>query len=399
MRKILFGIITVCMISTMVCTNVNAIDFSGQEDKYIKICSSTTLAKSKKSVCKKFNSYLKNKNSKLKSQIASDKDDLEDTNDDIESVEKKISSINSKITEKEKEISYLEKSITKIKNNIEKKDNEMKARMYAMQSDYNSNYFIDFIFGSSDFSDFFSRLSSLNDVTAYEKELIDELTEQKAELDKQKNTLSTAKANLESQKAEANALQQKLTALKKEQQQKIAANQKESKKISAAQQEINETLTEIVNSTPKGDNGGTVIKGSTGNAEVGYKIASLAVSKCGSPYYWGHSGPSTFDCSGLVYWAHKQAGLSLGRSTANSYAHSGKAVSYSQLQAGDVVCFRRSGSSRYHHIAIYIGGGNVVHASGEGSTCLGNHASLGHVVKRTSLSSFSKYQKAYRRLY
>ena len=98
-------------------------------------------------------------------------------------------------------------------------------------------------------------------------------------------------------------------------------------------------------------------------------------------------------------WAHKKAGVRGGRLTANGYARSGKAISASELQAGDIVAFRRSGSSRYHHIGIYIGGGIIVHASGEGSTCHGNHASIGHVVKRTPLSSFSKYKKAYRRLY
>ena len=399
MKKTIYGLISLCMVFTLVVTNVNSTNFEGKEDKYIKICSSTTLAKSKKSICKEFNTYLKNKNSKLRKEIVSDKNKVSETSDDIKEVESKINSLNTQISTKEKEINYLLSSIKKIKSNIEKKDNEMRDRLYAMQSDYNSNFFIQFLFGSENFSDFFSRVNSLNDVTAYENELIDELNSEKKELDKQKKTLVQAKANLQSQKQSAATLQKRLVALKKQLQKEITANQNKSKQLSAAQKEIDETLEEITRVVPQNDSGGNVIKGGQGKAEVGYKIAKAAVSKCGSPYYWGASGPNMFDCSGLVYWAHKAGGARIGRSTANSYAHSGKAISASQLQAGDIVAFRRRGSSRYHHIAIYIGGGIVVHASGEGSTCLGNHASRGHVVKRTPLSSFSRYAKAYRRLY
>lgn len=415
MKKVFIGLISLSMASVLVINpkEAKAIDFSGQEDKYIKICSSSNLAKSQQSVCKQFNTYLKKKNSSLKNQISKSKENISDTSNDISKVEaeidsinKKINTINNQINEKQKEINYLQKSISNIKKEIEIKDEEMKKRLYSMQTSYNSDFFIQFLFGADSFSDFFSRITSLNDVTAYEKELVDELTEKKKELDQQKATLETAKANLEAQKKSADALKEKsvalkaqLTTLKKKQQASLAAQQKEQKNISAAQKEINDTLAEIANSIPQNDSGGTVIKGNSGNAETGYKVAQAAVSKIGSPYSWGATGPNMFDCSGLVYWALKQAGVGGGRLTADGYAHSGKAVSASQLQAGDVVAFRRSGSSRYHHISIYIGGGIVVHASGEGSTCHGQHASIGHVVKRTSLSSFSKYGKAYKRLY
>lgn len=401
MKKTFITSLVICTSLSLVIrpVDVQAIDFSKDEDRYIKLCSSSRLTRSNQKVCKQFNSYLKKKNSQLKKDIKETKSEIIDTSDDISEVTKKISTLNAKIKTKEKEINYLLNSITNIEKDIEKKEEKMRERLYVMQSYYNSNTLVDFLFGASNFTDFFSRLNSVNDITSYEKELVEALSNQKNELTKQKSTLTNAKAALQSQKNSAAALQKRLIALQEKQKRELALDQKELSKNAKAQKEIDDALTEMANSLPKDDSGGDVIKGNSGDAETGYKVANFAVSKLGSPYSWGATGPNLFDCSGLVYWAHRKAGVSGGRLTANGYARSGKAISASELQAGDIVAFRRSGSSRYHHIGIYIGGGIIVHASGEGSTCHGNHASIGHVVKRTPLSSFSKYKKAYRRLY
>lgn len=398
MKKILISLISLSMITVLIInpTNVKAINFEGKEDKYIKICSSANLAKSQEKTCKKFNKYLKEKNKKLTAEIKKDQTTLNETKDDILEVQTEISAVQKQINAKQSEINYLTKSINKIEKNIKEKDKEMKDRLYTMQSDYNSNFFIQFLFGANSFSDFFSRINSLNDITAYEKELIKELNEQKKSLNEQKKSLNEARAILQNQKDKADKLKANLTSIKNQAQAQINANKSEVKENEAAQKEINETLAEIANSIPSQDSGGSIIKG---DSATGNKIAEIAIGRLGCPYWWGATGPNYFDCSGLVYYCLKKAGISGGRNTANGYAHSGKSISYSELQAGDVVCFRRSGSSTYHHIGIYIGGGVVVHASGEGSTCVGNHASKGHVVKRTNLSSFSKYTKTYRRLY
>ena len=401
MKKTNIMLLAICISLSLVIgiSTAKAEDFSKKEDYYIKLCSSSRLTTKNKKVCQEFNSYLKKKNANLKKDIKETQQDLKNTKNDINEVSDKIDTLNSQISSKEKEINYLLKSIESIENNINKKEETMRKRLYTMQAYYNSNTFIDFIFGSSSFTDFFSRINSINDITSYEKELVDELTNQKKELNKQKTSLQDAKEALQAQKNANKELQAKLISLEKEQQQEILKAQKESKEITKQQKEVDDALTEMMNSISQGDSGGSAVQGNQGNAAVGYKVATQALSKIGAPYHWGAAGPSMFDCSGLVSWAHKTAGVNVGRTTANGYAHSGKAISASQLQAGDIVAFRRQGSSRYHHIGIYIGTGIVVHASGEGSTCLGNHVSRGHVVKRTPLSDFSKYNKAYRRLY
>ncbi len=85
---------------------------------------------------------------------------------------------------------------------------------------------------------------------------------------------------------------------------------------------------------------------------------NIALSKVGSPYRYGASGPNAFDCSGLVSWAFKQAGKSLPR-TSRAQSTVGTPVSRDQLQPGDLVFFYKPVS----HVGIYIGNGKIVHAS------------------------------------
>ncbi|MTD59503.1 C40 family peptidase, partial [Amycolatopsis pithecellobii] len=91
------------------------------------------------------------------------------------------------------------------------------------------------------------------------------------------------------------------------------------------------------------------------------QAVNVALSKLGSNYVWGATGPSTFDCSGLTLFSYGKAGISLPR-TAASQQGVGMAVSRSQLQPGDLVFF----GSPAHHVGIYLGDGKMVHAPDTG---------------------------------
>ncbi|HSD77044.1 MAG TPA: peptidoglycan-binding protein [Solirubrobacteraceae bacterium] len=69
---------------------------------------------------------------------------------------------------------------------------------------------------------------------------------------------------------------------------------------------------------------------------------SAAMSKIGAPYRYGATGPSSFDCSGLVTWAMRQAGISVPRTSFAQYGI-GTRVSSGQIQAGDLVFFDTAG--------------------------------------------------------
>jgi peptidoglycan DL-endopeptidase CwlO len=95
----------------------------------------------------------------------------------------------------------------------------------------------------------------------------------------------------------------------------------------------------------------------------GDAAVAAALSKLGSPYVWGAEGPDTFDCSGLVQWAYAQAGLSLPRLASDQYFAS-RPVDVSQMLPGDVLvyAYQPGVESTIHHITMYIGNGQMVHA-------------------------------------
>ncbi|MGZ4149280.1 MAG: NlpC/P60 family protein [Actinomycetota bacterium] len=93
--------------------------------------------------------------------------------------------------------------------------------------------------------------------------------------------------------------------------------------------------------------------------------ASIAIaaarSVIGTPYVFGAAGPDAFDCSGLTSWAYAQAGVYLPHSADAQYA-SFPRVPLSDLQPGDIVYYGNYGP----HVALYVGGGTIIHATHPG---------------------------------
>ncbi|MEA2486584.1 MAG: peptidoglycan DL-endopeptidase CwlO, partial [Actinomycetota bacterium] len=84
---------------------------------------------------------------------------------------------------------------------------------------------------------------------------------------------------------------------------------------------------------------------------------NAALSQVGKPYVWGAAGPNSYDCSGLTMWSWAHAGVSLPHSSAAQYSVTARVAS-SDLQPGDLVFF----GSPIHHVAMYIGNGQMVEA-------------------------------------
>lgn len=326
---------------------------------------------------------------------------METTSLSITSVQNELSNLISKIEAKEKEIKYTEFQITTLEADIENKNQLVKDRMYATQGINNSNTMIDFVFGSDNFTDFFSRVDSINELTQSDKDLIEEITKQKEELKIQKANLELAKQNIESQKKQQEILKAEYEELLNKQKQNIVNSQDAIAENTKDANSLDKALSDFYEKSKKDDVGKVsqiATQPGNGSTATGVSIANAALSKQGSRYYWGATGPTYFDCSGLVYWAHNQAGIKLGRTTAAGYANSGKAVAYSQLQVGDVITFDYGRGVA--HIGIYIGNGQMVHASGKGSTTFGQYAD--QCVKVTSIapgSYFYNYINNCRRLY
>ena len=103
---------------------------------------------------------------------------------------------------------------------------------------------------------------------------------------------------------------------------------------------------------------------------TGQKAVSLAMGYLGVPYVWGGASPSGFDCSGLMSYVYGQLGINVPHYTGAIWAAFPK-VSQGDLQPGDMVFFY----SDLHHMGMYIGNGQFIHAP-----------HTGDVVKITPLS-------------
>ncbi|HFM6642180.1 TPA: glucosaminidase domain-containing protein [Enterococcus faecium] len=115
----------------------------------------------------------------------------------------------------------------------------------------------------------------------------------------------------------------------------------------------------------------------TNTTNVQQAIVREAFKHLGKPYVWGAKGPNTFDCSGLTYYVYMKAtGHYIGGWTGEQQ-YAGTQIPVSQAQPGDLVFWGPS-SGVTHHVGIYIGNGQFIHAP-----------QLGDKVRVTSISDFT----------
>ncbi|HEY1675150.1 MAG TPA: NlpC/P60 family protein, partial [Streptosporangiaceae bacterium] len=152
--------------------------------------------------------------------------------------------------------------------------------------------------------------------------------------------------------------------------QKLDQKQKASKALSGEKSVYANLTSEqqaTVQATTVGGSGGTTtpIGGTfTGSTSTnGGQAAAFAVSKLGCPYVYGATGPCNagYDCSGLAQAAWAAAGVSIPRTTYDDWASLAH-VSMSSLEPGDLILYDGEG-----HVAIYVGGGNIVDAPHSGA--------------------------------
>jgi cell wall-associated NlpC family hydrolase len=86
-------------------------------------------------------------------------------------------------------------------------------------------------------------------------------------------------------------------------------------------------------------------------------------------YVWGGAGPTVFDCSGLVQWSMRQAGIAMPRVAADQ-ALTGPSVPVADLQPGDLLFYHTDPTAPDYisHVAIYLGDGLMIQAPEPGKT-------------------------------
>jgi peptidoglycan DL-endopeptidase LytE len=103
----------------------------------------------------------------------------------------------------------------------------------------------------------------------------------------------------------------------------------------------------------------------TGNdSNQSSNVVDVAKKYIGSPYKWGGTSPSGFDCSGFIYYVFNQAGTNIARTNTSGYYS--KSTAISSAKPGDLVFFKNTYKAGISHMGIYLGNGEFIHASDSG---------------------------------
>ncbi|MET8626907.1 NlpC/P60 family protein [Kitasatospora sp. NPDC004669] len=245
---------------------------------------------------------------------------------------------------------------------------------------------------SSKPDNFLNQAGALNQAGDTQKNQLKQLQEQQRKLDQDRTEAQGKLAELESTtqqlKASKEEVQNKLKAAQDllntlTEQERQAIRQAEEKAAAdakakadaaakAAQQQAasdrasrDSGRTDIGSGSSAGSSSSPVVKPAAPGSSHGAAALAAAAGKVGSPYVWGATGPGSFDCSGLMVWAFNQVGVSLPR-TSQEQAGAGTRIGsdISQAQPGDLLIF----FSDAHHVGIYAGNGQVLHAPKPGAS-------------------------------
>lgn len=250
----------------------------------------------------------------LQEQVNALDDEIAAVNATIEDNNAAIANAQQQMEEKRAEIAKLEEELAPIQEIYDAKVRQMYKNR--------STSIIEVLLQTESFGDFISTLNSVAKILSIDNDVITEYNE--------------GKENIEVQLKELEAEAQELEALNQE-------NQRLTSELEEKRQSQNTLLAEAQSKLDQINE---------------YKAASLisyAYKFLGTPYVWGGTTPSGFDCSGFTQYVFRQFGYSIGRTTYDQI-YAGKSVSRSEMKPGDLV-FTHAG-----HVGIYLGNNQFIHA-------------------------------------
>ena len=334
----------------------------------------------------------------------------ESAQNEVSSLQTQLNTVVGKITELESQLSSKGEEIIQAQSDLEDAEAEeqkqyadMKVRIKYMYEAGDQSA-VESLVGSEDFSDMVNKAEYVSNVHNYDRQKLQEYVETKQKISDLKDQLEKEQSQLESMQTEYESQESKLDNLiaskqaevsdldqqieeaeRKAAEEELKRQQEEAARQAAAEAAASSAAnnTTTADNTPSStgsstttttpSNGGSSYddssssdtsssddsssSSSTGSA-TGSAIVSYATQFIGNPYVWGGTSLTNgADCSGFIMSVYAHFGYDLPHSS-SALRGVGRGVSYAEAQPGDIICY--SG-----HVAIYIGGGAIVHASNE----------------------------------
>lgn len=290
----------------------------------------------------------------IQDRIQEAENKIEQFDNKIESTLSEVENYKKKISETEKNIKKSDEELRETEKKLQEQQEKFKDRMRVMYISGQTGY-IEVLFESEGFGDFISRIDMVKSILGHDKKVLSSIKSSKEQINNKKKQLTNAKEKLVALK---NDSEQKLTKARedmKEQKKLIAKLNQESRvyatniQVATTSSNSNSKNTMASNTTPS--RGGTV------SGDAG-QVLAYAQKFLGTPYLWGGTTPSGFDCSGFTQYVFRHFGINLGRTTYDQI-NDGVSVSRGELQPGDLVFFGKSGPT---HMGIYAGNNTYIHA-------------------------------------
>lgn len=351
-----------------------------------------TSAQNKKSEAEKNLNDVNKKIDNLENKKEEIEGELDTKNEELVNLMVDVGILEKEIDQNEKQLKQVKKDLKTAQKNEKKQYQAMKKRI-KFTYERGDSAVISSLLESKSMADMLNRVEYFNEVYDYDRNLLDnyektrkqvedlkaqvedekkELETAKDDLKQQQKQLETAMANLRSQQANADTQIANAKSLASEYQKTIT----EQNKI-IQQQQAAAAASGRSSGGSSGGSGGTSKPNS--NASVpggnlnppkttnvsGSDVVNYAMQFVGKPYVWGGKDPNTgADCSGFTSYVYAHFGISIP-SFSGAQRSCGQEVSYANAQAGDLICYAG-------HVAIYMGGGKIVHAKGTAYGIVGN---------------------------
>ncbi|URW90585.1 C40 family peptidase [Lacticaseibacillus paracasei] len=348
-------------------------------------------------------SSLTAKNDALLKQIQTANEKTAKLSNDVSNKALDIKNAEEKISASQAKIASYNQQIVKAQVEVGKRKDNLKEQLISLQKQVGNsvtgNVYFDFVLNSNSLTDLVGRSLTVNKLSQASAEALQAVKDSQAkvktlqtEQEAKQETLVATKSQLESDKAKIESLKSDAEKSASDLQQTLEANKDKLAQLAASEDAAKAAAaTAAVAATPSASststasssaasssaNTSTTSASSSASASQapasntssvsvsGGSIASNAAKYVGVPYVYGGTSPSGFDCSGLIYYAAKEAGINLPR-TSQAQSTLGSYVSVSDLQAGDLVFWGGVGSA--YHVGIYIGGGQYLHAPAPGQS-------------------------------